>query len=468
MEFLLHSALDAFGLNPYQAVVDFLLLGFAIYVLIQKPEKPEKPLSREEIDQLIDEWKPEPLVPLLESDPLLEMDAKLPVITSTTQTHVSINNKAVLHLARTNFFGMIGNPEVEEAARKTLYKYGVGTCGPRQFYGTIDVHLSLEERIAKFLGMESCIIYSYGLATACSVIPAFAGREDLCILDKGCSISPQIGANLSRGETFWFEHNNMEDLERILKGVQRKDQITKRPITRRFIIFEGVYYNYGDICPLPKIVELANKYKYRLIMDDSCGLGVLGKTGRGTCEYYGVDPNAIHMLCGALSKSTSSVGGFCCGSKAIIYHQRLNSAGYVYSASLPPMLAAASQTALDIIDGHPELPANLAKNSELAYKGLASISGMEVTSIPQIPVLHFRLAKPYAERLTTEKVLQNIVDEALANGVLLTRAKYSRDEKFMPPPSIRICVSCIHTPEQLNNAVDVIKKACAKVLSQAP
>jgi len=327
--------------------------------------------------------------------------------------------------------------------------------------------MNLEERIAKFLGMESCLIYSYGLATACSVIPAFAGREDLCILDKGCSISLQIGANLTRAQTLWFEHNNMEDLERILKGIQRVDQQTKRVIPRRFIVFEGVYYNYGDISPLPKIIELANKYKYRLIMDDSCGIGVLGKTGRGTCEYYNVDPNSIHMLCGALSKSTSSVGGFCCGSTAIVFHQRLNSAGYVYSASLPPLLASASQTALDMLDSQPEMPAKLAKNAELVHKGLSSIPGMQVTSLPQLPILHFRLAKPFADRFSTEKVLQRIVDEALENGILLTRAKYSKDEKIMPPPSIRICVSCIHTAEQLNNAVDVIKKACAKVLSQA-
>jgi len=253
-------------------------------------------------------------------------------------------------------------------------------------------------------------------------------------------------------------------LEKILKSVEKKQRASKRALPRRFIVFEGVYYNHGDVCPLPKILELKDKYKYRLIMDDSCGIGVLGKTGRGTCEHYNIPVKTIEILCGNLDLITSSVGGFCCGNKAVVFHQRLHSAGYVYSASLPPLLTVASHAAFDLLDEQPDLPAKIARNAELMYKGLSSISGMTITSTPKLPIIHFRLQNPAATRLETEKILQRIADEALENGVFLTRAKYSQDEKHPIIPSIRICISAAQTTDQLNNAVEVIKKAVNTVL----
>lgn len=460
------ETLLSWGINPYQSLVDMILLVFTLYVLWQKPEKPEKPLTSEEIEQLIDEWVPEPLVPAM--NPQLILDSKVPTITGTNATHAIINNKPCLNLVRTNFLGMISNPRVEESSRKAIYKYGVGTCGPRGFYGTIDAHLELEKRIKDFLDAEDCLIYSYGFATPPSVIPAFSGRGDLLIVDSGCTLAIQIGVNLARSDVMWFKHNDMEDLERVLKSVQQKDIQTKRKITRRFIVFEGVYYNTGTICNLPKIMELKNKYKYRLIMEDSIGVGVLGKKGKGTCEHFNVPVKDVDILCGSLSKITGSVGGFCCGSKSIVYHQRLNSAGYVYSASLPPLLAVASHTAFDMLEEDTSALDVLRANTDLVYKGLSNISGMSITSNSIIPVIHLRIAKPYENRIVNEYILQQIVDEALANGIFITRAKYSQDEKKVPDPSIRICVSASHTPEQIKDAIDVIHKASVKALAEAP
>jgi len=139
-------------LNSYQLFLDVILLLLFLYVLFRKPAKPEKPLSEEEIEELIEGWTPEPLIP--SKTPIMELDDNVPIITSTTPTHVTINGHSVLNMARTNFLGMIGNPKVEDAATKALYKYGTGTCGPRGFYGTIDIHLDLENRIRKFLDSE--------------------------------------------------------------------------------------------------------------------------------------------------------------------------------------------------------------------------------------------------------------------------------------------------------------------------
>lgn len=449
------------GINPYQTMVDIILLLFTIYVIMQKPERPEKPFSKEEIDQLCEEWEPEPLFP--ELTPQMQLDMKAPIITNSTITHVGIDGKQVLNLARFNFLGFVSNPKIEEASTKTLYEYGVGTCGPRQFYGTIDVHLNLEKRINEFMKTPACLIYSYGIATSSSSIPAFAGRGDILIVDKGISIGMQIGVNLSRSEIHWYNHNDMADLERVLMEIQKKDRQTKRKVTRRFIVFEGVSFNLGDIAPLPKIVELKNKYKWRLVMED-CGIGSLGKTGRGTCEYHNVDVNEIAILTGNLEYITGSVGGFCCGASNIVFHQRLNSTGYVYSASLPPLLATHSFKALDMIDEQPELLQKFRKNVEFFHSGLGQINGLVIRSNIQSPIIHVCLEKEN-ERFTSDTILQKIVDEALVEGILLTRAKYTQDEKYLPTPSIRICVSSENTQEQLTKALDIIKKATAIALS---
>jgi len=422
-------------------------------------------LTSEEMQQMIDSWEPEPLIP--KKTPLMILNEKVPIISGTTTTHVSVVgfNKPVLNLARPNFLGHLSNPAVEEASRKAVYTYGTGTCGPRQFYGTIDVHLELEKRIATFLKAEDCLIYSYGFATISSAIPAFAGRGDLLIVDKGVSFAIQVGVNLSRSDVMWFNHNDMEDLEKSLKEVQKKDIQTKRTATRRFIVVEGLYYNYGDIAPLQKIMELKEKYKYRLIMEDS-GIGVIGSTGRGTCEYYGIDVKKVDILTGNFETITSSVGGFCVGSKRVVYHQRLNSSGYVYSASLPPLLATASTAAFDVMDNNPSLFQTLARNTQYMYKGLKSITGISVECTSETPVIHVRLSQPYEDRYQNELSLQNVVDECLSNGVLLTRCKYvNADEKFCPPPSIRICVSTAHSTEQLSSALEVIRNAVNRTCS---
>jgi serine palmitoyltransferase len=283
-------------------------------------------------------------------------------------------------------------------------------------------------------------------------------------VDKGVSYAIQTGVKLSRAEIMWFEHNDMEDLERVLKKVREKDEQTKREITRRFIIIEGVYFNYGDVAPLPKIMELKEKYRYRVIMDDSYGIGVLGKSGRGTSEHYNIPAKDIDLLTGNLASVTSSVGGFCCATKPIIFHQRLNSTGYVYSASLPPLLAAASIAAFDVIDENQNLLSQLSKNIEIMVKGLSNLEGLVLSSAPISGILHLRLEKSTGDRYNDEVLLQQIVDECLAGDVLLTRSKYVHaKEAHLPAPSIRITVSAANTKDQLNQALNVIRAAASKV-----
>jgi len=461
MEFL--SFLDG-RTDVLQIFLDTVLVLFAVYVMTKSPQKSEKPLTTKEIDEIIQEWQPDPLF-----QPLNERKAalgnKVPTVSASTSTHVTIDGKQVLSFSRTNFLGMIGNKRVEDAAIKTLYKYGTGSCGPRGFYGTIDVHLDLEKRIKQFLDTEDCLIYAYGFATVSSAIPAFAARGDLLICDKGVSYALQTGIKLSRSEVIWFEHNDMADLERVLQKVKQDDQKYKRKLNRRFIVIEGLYPNYGDLAPLTKIMELKKKYCYRLIMDDSFGIGSIGKTGRGTCEVFGVAPRDIEILTGGLESTASSVGGFCCGSQGVIFHQRLNAAGYVFSASLPPLLAVAAHETFNIIDENAGLTLELATKVSVLVKGLSNIKGMKLTSMPTSPVVHLRLTDPPRDRMDEEELLQTICDTALQKGVFISRDWYiTEQEYFLPPPSIRLFASIAHSDSQIDEAVSVIKSAVEKVL----
>jgi len=198
---------------------------------------------------------------------------------------------------------------------------------------------------------------------------------------------------------------------------------------------------------------------------EDVGIGNTGRTGRGTCEYHNVPVSEVDILTGNLEYITGSVGGFCCGKKNIIFHQRLNSTGYVYSASLPPLLGAHSQVALDFIDQDPSLLTKLRTNVQLLHNALSSINGISIKSHIHAPLIHVELTQQVDNRFLVERILQTIVDEALDDGVLLTRSKYSNDEQFLPRPSIRLCPSAVNTKDQITKVIDSIRKGTAVALS---
>ncbi|KHN79256.1 Serine palmitoyltransferase 1 [Toxocara canis] len=197
--------------------------------------------------------------------------------------YVKIDGKEYLNMATSNFLGLVGDERIEAVAEKTILKYGVGSCGPRGFYGTMDVHLDLEKQLAEFLKCEETVLYSYGFATVASAIPAYAKRGDVIFADKGVNFAIQKGLQASRSRIEWFEHNDVNDLERLLMEQAELDK--KHPKiaakTRRFMVVEGLYHNTGDLCPLPQLMELKWKYKVRIFIDESMSFGVIGNTGRG-------------------------------------------------------------------------------------------------------------------------------------------------------------------------------------------
>lgn len=205
-----------------------------------------------------------------------------------------------LNFATLNFLNFVGDDQINQAAIKVLKKYGVGSCGPRGFYGTFDVHLELERLLANFLGVQKSIIYSYGAVTVSSAIPSYAKRTDIIFADAGISHPIYQGLIASRSSIRFFRHNDMDHLEQLLIAQAEEDQRDKKRamIARRFFVVEGLYFNYGDICPLPKLIELKYKYKVRIILDESYSFAVLGSTGRGITEYYDIDVDHIDLISG--------------------------------------------------------------------------------------------------------------------------------------------------------------------------
>ncbi|KAK3727859.1 hypothetical protein QZH41_001638 [Actinostola sp. cb2023] len=280
-----------------------------------------------EEEELIDEWQPEPLVP---EQPEYSPDVLESKVVSGKPGHkLTIDGKDCLNLATFNFLGFVGNEQIEHAAIQTLHKYGVGSCGPRGFYGTIDVHLHLEDKLAQFMHTEEAILYSYGFSTVASAVPAYSKRGDVIFCDKGVCFAIQKGVEASRSRVMWFEHNDMDDLEKLLKEQQEKDRKIpkKAKVTRRFLVVESLYINHGTIAPLPKLVELKKKYKVRLFVDESCSFGVLGSTGRGITEHFNIPVTDIDLISVSMENSLATIGGFCCGTSFVVDHQRLSGAG---------------------------------------------------------------------------------------------------------------------------------------------
>mmetsp|Transcript_13850 Transcript_13850/g.35338 ORF Transcript_13850/g.35338 Transcript_13850/m.35338 type:complete len:694 (+) Transcript_13850:170-2251(+) len=376
----------------------------------------------------------------------------------------------VLNLVSASFLGLGDDETLRAAAERTLRHYGCGSCGPRGFYGTIDVHIALEKHIAAFLGTELTCIYSSAYATATSILPCFAHVGDVLVLDNQCRHAIMIGARLSRARLYYYEHNDMDDLARVCRAIIDEDRVKRHKLTRRFIVAEGLNENSGDIIDLPRLLEIKDEYKFRIMLDESSSIGVLGKTGRGVSEHFDVDITKVDILWGDLGQSFGAQGGFCAGFTEVVDHQRLNASGYVFSASLPPYLAVAADEALTILEKQPHRLNTLRENVAALRKGLANTPGIRVLGHPHSPIIILQLRQPSHDRLHNEILLQEIVDRCLQNDVLVSRSKHSQD-RFgdHQPPSIRVLVTAAHSLSDLTDvAVPVIHQACVECIEAAP
>lgn len=363
-------------------------------------------------------------------------------------------------MATCNFLGLLRDPAVEERCLSTMETYGCGACGPRGFYGTTDVHLDCEERLARFSDTETAILYSFGAATGNSTIPAFCKRGDLVVCDDALNFTLQLGVNLSRAEVRWFRHNDMEDLERVLKEAVKGDESNpgRKKVQRRIVIVEGIYQNVGDVCPLDQVVELKNKYLFRVMLDESFSLGVLGKSGKGALEHFGIDRNLVDIATADLGNAVAAVGGYCVGGWDVVNHQRLSGAGYCFSASQPPFLATAATVALEILEqrGEPliaKLRANIATFRQALGVAELKNAGWYVDGHHLSPLMHVRSFDDTLPLITFTK----IQEKCLEKGLLIARPVYTPSEVNMPKPCVRITISVVHSTQDLEHAAQIIR-----------
>jgi serine palmitoyltransferase len=469
--------------NPIHLFIETTLILVILLILIQRPKKKggvwlDNAVMEAVLEERVRAFTPEPLAPnQLSEDDQAILD-HYPIIKShPAKSHVKLEgfNDSSTHVnfASADFLALGGTNEVIKSAEEALDKYGVGSCGPRGFYGTIDAHVKVEEALAKCFNADEAIIYSDASSAVASAIPAFSNRSDLLVVDKGSNDNILTGVRLSRAQVIYYEHNDMKHLEKILEQIAQDDKRLKRTSDgqRRFIIFEGLSRLYGDIAPLDKIVELKLKYKWRLIVDETLSFGTLGECGRGITELFKIPRSEIEILVGSMETTLASVGGFCVGTFEVVEHQRLNGAGYCFSASAPPFTATAAQKALEIMLS-PQgivLLKTLREKAQLFYSTML-LEGKNVWTIlssSTSPVVHLKLSnKKYEDASAEMKALRNIAKKALNKNILVIPSKANSaslpgDSSVIAPNvvTMRLYLHADHTDAEIRQAVQILVEA---------
>jgi len=358
------------------------------------------------------------------------------VIESAQDPEIIMNGRRMIMIGSNNYLGLTNHPKVKEAAIEAIKKYGTGCAGSRFLNGTLTIHVDLEEKLARFMRKEAALVFSTGFQVNLGVISALAGKDDVIIIDKMDHASIIDGCRLSFSEVKKFRHNDMNDLERLLREYESKDKL---------IVVDGVFSMEGDIARLPEIIALAKQYGARVMVDDAHGIGVLGQTGRGTAEHFGLE-DEVDLIMGTYSKSLASIGGFIAGSTDVIHYIKHTARSLIFSASPPPASVASVSAALDIIENEPERREALWRNTNKMFKGFTEL-GFEVgpSQTPIIPVVVNENENAFimAMMLQEEGVFANVaVSPAVPNGRALIRTSYM----------------ATHTEEQLDKVLMAFEK----------
>lgn len=496
--------------DPVRSLFEFALFVFACKYFLSSKRKENKAdvvrLSNREIDELCQEWQSEPLVENVTDLQAWELKS-IPRVKGMNGSHIHLENiqGQVVNLASNDFLNLNESETIHESAKATIRNVGVGACGPPNFYGTQEIHIRLEEDLAEYLDGEQAILYGQDFVTAGSVIPAFLKRGDLCVVDSGVNLAIQKALIVSRCDIEWYEHNNMDHLEEVL--TELKPVLDKqKPVKRRFIITEALFANSGDLALLPRLVELKNKFKYRLFVDETLSIGVLGKTGKGLSQHYGIPRSEIAITIGSLALSFASSGGFCVGVKPMVHHQRIQSIAYVFSASLPPYCARTASRAIEEItqnldlEGNSKLIVNLHEKTSFLY-GILSKKLPRFASVisnSASPIIHISLTTQFRKQLSLPEyygsvqflntgkaskhvnqfnhrynlesfILQKIVDAVLLNSnILITRTKRTFEHENLPVlnPHLMIFVNNGVSIDELSKLAEILNLAIDNVCSK--
>ncbi|MFZ1292069.1 MAG: aminotransferase class I/II-fold pyridoxal phosphate-dependent enzyme [Melioribacteraceae bacterium] len=276
---------------------------------------------------------------------------------------VSIEGRKIIMAGSNNYLGLTGHPKVREASINAIHRYGTGCSGSRYLTGTIDLHIELENRLAKFLGKEAVLLFSTGYQTAQGIIPTLVQRGDYLISDKdnhACIVAGNLIARGATVELLRYKHNDMNDLERVLSKLPKD--------AAKLIVSDGVFSTGGEIVNLPKLVELVKANNAKLLIDDAHSVGVIGVGGRGTASEFNL-VNEVDMTMGTFSKTFASLGGFVASEAKVIDYIKHHAPALIFSASPTPASVAAALEALNILEAEPERVDKLIYNAQYIRKG---------------------------------------------------------------------------------------------------
>jgi 8-amino-7-oxononanoate synthase len=363
-------------------------------------------------------------------------------IESDQDTVVTISGKKVLMFGSNSYLGLTNHPKIKEAAKKAIDKYGTGCAGSRFLNGTLDIHIELENRLAKLVEKDGALCYSTGFQVNLGVVSVLTGRSDYLLLDELDHASIIEGSRLSFSKVLKFKHNDMKALESKLKHCAQ-DSI-------KLIVVDGIFSMEGDIIKLPEVVKLAEKYGATIMVDDAHSLGVLGKNGSGTASHFGLN-DKVDLVMGTFSKSLASLGGFIASDKDTINFIKHNSRSLIFSASMTPASAASVLAAIDIMVSEPERIQRLWDVTNYALKGFNSM-GFD-TGKSESPIIPLFIR----DDIKALKLTQILLGEGVFVNPVVSPAVPKEDSL------IRFSLMATHTNAQVDIAVDKITKT-AKLL----
>jgi glycine C-acetyltransferase len=354
-----------------------------------------------------------------------------------------VDGKRVLNFCSNNYLGLANHPKLIEAAAAALHKYGVGPGAVRSIAGTMEIHTELEQRLAKFKGVEAAIVLQSGFSANTAVIPVLVGKEDLILSDALNHASIIDGSRLSGARIERYTHADVADLERMIK----ENAGTYR---RALVITDGVFSMDGDMAPLDKIYEVTNRYDIMLMVDDAHGEGVVGRGGRGIVDHFGLH-GKVDVEVGTLSKAFGVVGGIVAGSAKVIEWVRQRGRPFLFSSATPPADVAACIAAVDLLESSTELVDRLWENAryfKAALKEMGLNTGSSVTPITPVMLGEAPLAQQFSRELFAESVF------AMSLGFPTVPQGKAR---------IRVMISAAHSRDDLDQGLAAFEKVAKKL-----
>lgn len=346
-------------------------------------------------------------------------------------TTAVFEDKDVVMLGSNNYLGLTTDPRVRQAAIDAIHRYGTSVTGSRFLNGTLELHLELDRRLAKFVGKEAALVFSTGYQSNVGAITAILGKGDYVIIDKDAHASIVDACVMSRGEMKRFRHSDISSLDGVLSRLPKD--------AGRLVIVDGVYSMGGDIAPLPEIVDICKRHGARVMVDDAHGIGVTGQ-GRGTAAHFGLT-NEVDLIMGTFSKSFAGIGGFIAGDADVLHYIQHHARSLIFSAALPAPNAASVLKALDIIESEPERIQSLWENAGYMREKLKEMGyDTSHSNTPIIPIL-------IRDEIRTVLAWKALIEEGVYTNPVVPPG--------VPPNNslLRTSYMATHTKEHLDRAL---------------